>query len=112
MFHNLGVGQNKSKPDQGRFAVTKAKEDMGAFKTPTLRGVSRSAPYMHDGSLATLADVVAFYRRGGEANPERDPLMEPLELTEREASALVSFLEALSRPGGPPAAAAPSPSAR
>ena len=100
LFHNTGIGVRDGAAEPGRSAITGDAADRGGFKTPTLRGVARSAPYMHDGSLATLADVVAFYRRGGEPNPERDPLLQPLELSEREASALVAFLEALSRPGG------------
>jgi cytochrome c peroxidase len=99
-FHNTGVGVVEGRPEQGRAAVTGRATDRGAFKTPTLRGVARTAPYMHDGSLATLADVVAFYRRGGGANPELDPLVVPLELSDREAAGLVAFLQALSRPAG------------
>jgi cytochrome c peroxidase len=101
-FHNTGVGVVDGRAEQGRAAITGAAADRGRFKTPTLRGVALTAPYMHDGSQATLADVVAFYRRGGEANPELDPLLQPLELSEREAAALVAFLRALSRPGGAP----------
>jgi cytochrome c peroxidase len=96
-YHATGVGVRDGAAEPGRAAVTGAAADRGRFKTPSLRGVARTAPYMHDGSLATLADVVEFYRKGGVAHPERDPLLEPLELTEREAAALVAFLEALSR---------------
>jgi cytochrome c peroxidase len=97
-FHNTGVGVVDGRPEEGRAAITGAAADRGAFKTPTLRGVALTAPYMHDGSLATLADVVAFYRRGGGANPDLDGLLVPLELSDREADGLVAFLEALSRP--------------
>jgi cytochrome c peroxidase len=97
-FHNTGVGAQDGQAEPGRAAITGEAADRGRFKTPTLRGVAHSAPYMHDGSQATLADVVAFYRRGGNANAELDPQLEPLELSDREASALVAFLEALSRP--------------
>ena len=65
-YHNLGVGTDKQNPDEGRFIVTKKEEDWGAFKTPTLREVARTAPYMHDGSLKTIEEVVDFYTRGGE----------------------------------------------
>ena len=101
-FHNTGVGAAQGVPEDGRFAISGDPADRGRFKTPTLRGVALTAPYMHDGSLATLAEVVEFYRRGGAANEHLDPLLGPLELSEREAAALVAFLGALSRPGGSP----------
>ena len=82
--------------DLGRFAVTGDDEDRGAFKTPTLRDVERTAPYMHDGSLATLADVIDFYDRGGNANPYRDPGIRPLDLSAEEKQALQTFLRSLS----------------
>ena len=71
-------------------------EDTGKFKTPTLREVSRTAPYMHDGSIATLEEVVDFYDRGGNDNPFRDRELRPLRLTEEEKRALVAFLRSLS----------------
>ena len=67
--------------DPGRFEVTSRPEDRGAFKTPTLREVARTAPYMHDGSLATLDAVVNFYSDGGRRNPNLDPEIRPLRLT-------------------------------
>ena len=67
----------------------------GAFKTPTLRDVALTAPYMHDGSLATLGDVIEFYDQGGRANPHLDPDIRPLRLTPEEKRALVAFLRAL-----------------
>ena len=97
-FHNTGVGAVDGVPRPGRFAVTGEEADRGAFKTPTLRGVALSAPYMHDGSLATLRDVVEFYREGGGPNAVLDPRIRPLDLTEAEVEALVAFLEALSEP--------------
>ena len=99
-FHNTGVGaldDPSSTVATGRAVVTGAASDQGRFKTPTLRGVALTAPYMHDGSLATLEDVVEFYRQGGNANPHLDARLEPLELTDREAASLVAFLRALSR---------------
>jgi cytochrome c peroxidase len=101
-FHATGVGAVEGLAREGRLAVTADPADRGRFKTPSLRGVAATAPYMHDGSLATLEDVIAFYRRGGEPHGNRDPLLEPIELSEREAAGLVAFLQALSRPGGTP----------
>jgi cytochrome c peroxidase len=94
-FHNTGVRWGKDPPDPGRSAVTRRDEDRGKFKTPTLRGVALTAPYMHDGSLATLEDVVEFYNRGGGANPNLDPALKPLDLSKEETAALVAFLKAL-----------------
>lgn len=98
-FHNTGVGAKNGVPEPGRQAVTGRPEDLGGFRTPTLRGLTRTAPYMHDGSLATLEDVVAFYRRGGNRNSHLDPDLKPLDLTDDDARHLVAFLKALSRPG-------------
>ncbi len=95
MFHNLGVGQSKPKPDMGRFAVTKAKEDKGAFKTPTVRDITKTGPYMHDGSETTLEAVVEFYNKGGIKNPNLDVRMEPLNLNDQEKADLVAFMKAL-----------------
>jgi cytochrome c peroxidase len=95
-YHNLGVGMDAPAPDQGRHAITKTDADRGAFKTPTLRDAARRPPYMHDGSLTTLAAVVEFYDRGGIANPSRSPHVTPLGLSAGERSDLVAFLEALS----------------
>lgn len=97
-FHNLGVGWDESKKelaDVGRFEVTKADTDKGAFKTPTLRNISQTGPYMHDGSEATLREVVVLYNRGGNKNPWLSPKMKPLALTEAEIDDLVAFLGAL-----------------
>ena len=70
-------------------------EDIGKFKTPTLREIARTAPYMHDGSLATLEDVVDFYTDGGRPNPYLDRELRPLRLTEDEKTAVVAFLRSL-----------------
>jgi len=95
-FHNTGVSWNGAGfEDEGRFAVTQVQRDRGAFKTPTLRDLTRTAPYMHDGSLPTLAAVVDFYADGGRPNPNLDPLMRPRPLTPDEKRALVAFLESL-----------------
>lgn len=92
-FHNLGIGIQAPQPDRGRYDVTRNPMDWGAFKTPTLRNIARSAPYMHDGSLRTLPEVVDFYDQGGEENPNLDPVMRRLELTKAEKADLVAFLE-------------------
>jgi cytochrome c peroxidase len=96
-FHNTGVAwRSGTVTDDGRFMASGRPEDRGAFKTPTLREIARTAPYMHDGSVATLADVIDFYDRGGIANPHRDPELRPLQLTAGEKQALEAFLRALS----------------
>jgi cytochrome c peroxidase len=92
-FHNTGV--NWGGADLGRHAVTKRDADRGKYKTPTLRGVKLTGPYMHDGSLKTLEDVVEFYNKGGGANPNLDPALKPLGLTKEEMADLVAFLKAL-----------------
>jgi len=94
-YHNTGVSWGKTPPDLGRFAVTKREEDRGRFKTPTLRGVALTGPYMHDGSLTSLEAVVEFYNRGGGANPHRDPVLAPLNLSPDEVRSLAAFLKAL-----------------
>lgn len=81
--------------DFGRYEITGAEEDRWKYKTPTLRNVALTAPYMHDGSLRTLEAVVEFYDRGGISNPGLDPRIRPLALTPDEKQALVAFLEAL-----------------
>jgi cytochrome c peroxidase len=96
-FHNTGVAwRNAAFQDEGRAGVTGRAADRGAFKTPTLREVGRTAPYMHDGSLATLDDVVAFYDGGGRPNPNLDAEIRPLRLGAPERTALVAFLRSLS----------------
>jgi cytochrome c peroxidase len=96
-FHDTGVAWRNGTPsDSGRAVLTGRPEHLGAFKTPTLRELPRTAPYMHDGSLATLEEVVEFYDGGGHPNPVLDPLIRPLGLNGNEKSALVSFLRALS----------------
>lgn len=95
-FHNTGVAVRDGRlADDGRFAVTGREADRGAFRTPTLREVGRTAPYMHDGSLATLEDVIDFYDGGGRPNPALDPKVRPLRLTPEEKAAIVAFLRSL-----------------
>jgi len=112
-FHNTGVAwrletdgdegsedavapPRRTPLDPGRYVVTDVEADLGAFKTPTLREVARTAPYMHDGSLSTLEEVVDFYDTGGNDNPLLDRQIRPLRLSEQEKAALVAFLRALS----------------
>lgn len=121
-FHNIGVAAKNrdfaalarraaagGNPDElafspdftelGRFIVTRQPKDIGAFKTPGLRDVALSAPYLHDGSEATLLDVVSFYDKGGEPNPYLDGGIVPLKLTDQEKHDLVAFMESLTGQG-------------
>lgn len=133
-FHNIGVGINRIQKDVhqlapqflkakaegidvdeevltdprvselGRFAITNSLDEIGAFKTSTLRNIAVTPPYMHDGRLATLREVVEHYNNGGITNPD-DPVndflsggIRPLNLTEQEIADLVAFMEALTSP--------------
>ena len=96
LFHNTGVSWGKQPVDFGRYEVTKHEHDQAAFRTPSLRDVAYTAPYMHDGSLETLEDVLEFYNKGGNPNPYLDPAIRPLDLTDREEEDLVDFLKSLS----------------
>jgi cytochrome c peroxidase len=101
-FHNIGVGMDKESPDEGRKVHSKLEGDRGAFKTPTLREIARTAPYMHDGHLKTLEEVVDYYNKGGHANPQLDESIFPLELTDQQKADLVVFLkEGLASPNYP-----------
>ncbi len=93
-YHNLGIGMDAKSPDLGRFAETKVEKDKGAFKTPTIRNVALSAPYMHDGGLATLEEVVEHYNKGGTKNPFLSDKMPALKLTPQEKIDLVEFMRA------------------
>ena len=94
-YRNIGVGMDKEKPDLGRFVASKNEADKGSFKTPTLRDVAKRGPYMHDGSEKTLADVVAFYNKGGVKNPWLSSDVRALGLTAQEQADLVEFMKAL-----------------
>lgn len=95
-FHNLGVGWSEDGPvDPGRFEATGDPRHQGAFKTPSLRDVALTAPYMHDGSLPTLRNVVEFYNKGCRPNPGVSPQVGPLNLSDDELDALVAFLKTL-----------------
>ncbi len=101
-FHNLGVGWSEKErkfADLGRFVIepvgAKNTADIGAFKTPTVRDIVKTAPYMHDGSEKTLLEIVEFYDKGGNPNPTLDTQMRPLKLTAGEKADLVEFMKAL-----------------
>jgi len=97
-YHNLGIGMDQAEPDLGRFVVTKDPKDKGAFKTPTVRNVALTAPYMHDGSVATLEEVVEWYDKGGHANATLSDKIKPLKLTAQEKADLVAFMRACTGP--------------
>jgi cytochrome c peroxidase len=92
-FHNIGVGMNAKDPDLGRYVLTKLSGDRGAFRTPPLRDIARTAPYMHNGSMKTLEDVVDWYNKGGHANPQLDEEIFELNLSDQEKMDLVTFLK-------------------
>jgi cytochrome c peroxidase len=101
-FHNTGIGSRAAEQprgdrsiDLGREAITHDPLDRFKYRTPTLRNVARTGPYMHDGSLASLRDVVAFYNAGGAPNIGLDLLIRPLDLSNAEVTSLVAFLESL-----------------
>ena len=92
-FHNIGVGMDAEKPDLGRYEISKLEGDKGSFKTPTLREIARTAPYMHDGRFKTLEEVVEYYDKGGHANPQLDEEMHELKLSPQDKADLVIFLK-------------------
>ena len=98
LYHNLGVGMDAEEPDLGRYEVTKVEKDKGAFKTPTVRNVTLSPPYMHDGSQKTLEEVVEFYAKGGHPNPYLSEKVKKLDLTDQDKKDLVAFMQALEGP--------------
>ncbi|MCH9696500.1 MAG: c-type cytochrome [Gammaproteobacteria bacterium] len=91
----LSLFSDAERSELGRFAVTGKLDTLGQFKTPTLRNIALTAPYMHDGSMQTLEQVVDYYDKGGYPNPFLDPAIFPLRLTEQEKTDLVSFLKSL-----------------
>ncbi len=94
-FHNIGVGMEKKMADLGRYVVTKDEKDKGAFKTPTIRNVAQTAPYMHDGSQKTLEEVVEWYAKGGHPNPHLSDKIKKLDLTAQDKKDLVEYMKAL-----------------
>lgn len=98
-YHNVGIGMDAATPDVGRAKVSSDEKDTGAFKTPTLLDISKSAPYMHDGSVATLEEAVDIMTSGGKANKWLDEKnladAKNAELTDEDKADLVAFLKAL-----------------
>lgn len=93
-FHNIGLTADDA-VDPGRQRITLHPQDCGKFKTPSLRNIARTAPYMHDGSIATLQEVIAHFNAGGQNNPNKDPRMSPLHLNPDQMQDLAAFLDAL-----------------
>ena len=98
-FHNLGIDWDTARVDLGRYSVDQHPGTVGGFKTPTIREIARTAPYMHDGRFATLEEVVDFYDRGGIRNPHLSNLIIPLGLTAQEKTDLVEYMKALNGEG-------------
>ncbi len=92
-YHNIGLYENDK--DEGRAQITLDTNDIGKFKTPTLRNISLTSPYMHDGSLATLKQVLAHYNQGGQSNARRDVRIDSLKLTPKEINEIIAFLKSL-----------------
>lgn len=92
-FHNIGMGTQPGRIDIGRFEHSKLDGDKSSFKTPGLREIKHTAPYMHDGSHKTLTEVVEYYNKGGEANPQLDEEIFELKLSKEEIEDLVRFME-------------------
>jgi cytochrome c peroxidase len=93
-FENNGLYQEYT--DQGRFRITQQLQDIGKFKVPTLRNIAFTAPYMHDGSITTLEEVVEHYNSGGKNHSNKNSLIKPLNLSLQEKLDLISFLKSLS----------------
>lgn len=97
-YHNIGIGMDKEDYDVGRYKVSGEEQHRGAFKTPTLRDIAKSAPYFHNGSVPTLIEAVKTMLAGGHPNPYLDGLLEPQQLTDQELADLLEFLGSLSQP--------------
>ena len=97
-YHNLGIGMDKEKPDLGRYEITKVETDRGAFKTPTLRNLTETGSYMHDGSEKTLEEVVDLYIKGGVPNQWLSKEIHPLALSASEKADMIAFLKSLTGP--------------
>lgn len=96
-YHNVGIGMDQKEPDVGRFKVTNNPKDTGAFKTPTLRDIARSAPYFHDGSVGTLEEAVDLMLAGGKPNQYLDKTnLQKHEITKEQKADLIAFLRSLS----------------
>jgi cytochrome c peroxidase len=92
--HVASVSEAKAN-DLGRYEISQNPQDRWKYKTPSLRNINLTAPYMHNGSISTLEQVVRFYNQGGVTNENLDPLIKPLNLTDTEIDALVKFLKSL-----------------
>jgi len=92
-YHNIGL--NEVYQDEGKARATHKLEDVGKFKTPTLRNIQLTSPYMHDGSLTSLEDVISFYNRGGDNHPNKDSRIHALNLSPQECDDLLAFLTTL-----------------
>ena len=102
VYHNVGIGMDAETPDVGRFKVSQSDRDTGAFKTPTLRDISQSAPYFHNGSVATLEEAVDLMLSGGIENPHLDTAnLQPVELSDEQKADLLEFLRSLDQPCEP-----------
>jgi cytochrome c peroxidase len=97
-FHNIGLKEAPGKEDVGRFSQRKLALMKGAFKTPTLRDIALTAPYMHNGAYKTLEEVVDHYERGGDVKDNLSPNMKPIRLSAQEKADLVEFMKSLSGP--------------
>lgn len=101
-FHNVGLpSYGAPEPDMGRYAQKPVKSMKGAFKTPTLRDITNSAPYFHDGAAKTLAEVVDHYNKGGAIKTDLSPNIHELGLNQAEKDSLVAFMHALTSPYQP-----------
>jgi cytochrome c peroxidase len=98
-FANIGVGMDRAKPDPGRSGITNKRSDFGKFKVPTLRDLAVRAPYMHDGSIKTLGEVLDLYAKGGLPNPHLDTRLAPFYLDAETKRALLAFLDGLNGEG-------------
>ncbi len=98
-FHNIGLTGSENEGDEGRKKVTKEAFHDGSFKTPGLRGIVSTAPYMHDGSLSTLKEVIEFYDLGGVARKGKSPFISPIGMSGNEKNDLLEFLKALDENG-------------
>lgn len=98
-FANIGIGMDKTPPDPGREAITRKRGDWGRFKVPTLRDLARRAPYMHDGSIQTLGEVLDVYAKGGLPNPHLDTRLTPFYMDAQTKQDLLAFLDSLNGEG-------------
>lgn len=94
----ISTVSEKKPSDLGRYEVSQDPEDRWKYRTPGLRNIALTAPYMHNGALKSLKEVIHFYQRGGIQNPGLDPLLKPIDLSPSEVSSLIAFLQSLTGP--------------